>query len=119
MVARTDTEFFAARDAALLPYDDVEEVVGALLDRGLTLAAATNGNSAMVQAPISRRMHLLWTTEDARVAKPDPEFFFSTMERSGARIETTLMVGDRMDRRCARDGSWYVRRADRPRQPCF
>ena len=97
MVARTDTEFFAARDAALLPYDDVEEVVGALLDRGLTLVAATNGNSAMVQAPIFRRMHLLWTAEDARVAKPDPAFFFGAMERSGARVETTLMVGDRMD----------------------
>ncbi|RLT37654.1 MAG: HAD family hydrolase [Chloroflexi bacterium] len=97
VVVRTNTAFFSARDAALLPYDDVEEVVGTLLDRGLTLVAATNGNSAMVQAPIFRRMHLLWTAEEARIAKPDPAFFFGAMERSGARVETTLMVGDRMD----------------------
>lgn len=97
MVTRTNTAFFAARDAALLPYDDVEEVVGTLLDLGLTLVAATNGNSAMVRAPIFRRMHLLWTAEEARIAKPDPAFFFGAMERSSARVETTLMVGDRMD----------------------
>lgn len=96
-VARTTAAFFAARDVALLPYDDVEETVALLRDRGLTLVAATNGNSAMVQAPVFRRMHLLWTAEVARVAKPDPRFFAGAMERSGARAETTLMVGDRID----------------------
>ncbi len=96
-VVRTSAAFFAARDVALLPFDDVEETVGMLLDRGLTMVAATNGNAAMVQAPIFRRMHHLWTAEEARVAKPDPAFFFGAMERSGARVETTLMVGDRMD----------------------
>lgn len=96
-VVRTSAAFFAARDVALLPFDDVEETVGMLIDRGLTLVAATNGNAAMVQAPIFRRMHHLWTAEEARVAKPDPAFFFGAMERSGARVETTLMVGDRMD----------------------
>ncbi|MBM4410442.1 MAG: HAD family hydrolase [Chloroflexi bacterium] len=96
-VARTTMAFFAARDAALLTFDDVEEAVQALLGRGLILVAATNGNAAMVQAPILRRMHHIWTAEEARVAKPDPAFFFGAMERSGARAETTLMVGDRMD----------------------
>lgn len=94
---RTSAAFFAARDGALLTYEDVEETVEALLARGLTLVAATNGNSAMVQAPIFRRMHLLWTAEEAHVSKPSPAFFLGAMERSGARAETTLMVGDRMD----------------------
>lgn len=96
-VARTTTAFFAARDEGLRPFDDVEETVGALLERGLTLVAATNGTAAMVQAPVFRRMHHVWTAEEARVAKPDPAFFLGAMERSGARVETTLMVGDRMD----------------------
>ncbi len=97
VVARANREFFAARDAALVPFPDAEEAVEALLDRGLTLVAATNGNAAMVQAPIFRRFHLLWTAEEARVAKPSPAFFRGALERSGARVETTLMVGDRMD----------------------
>lgn len=97
IVARTNDAFFTARDAALLPFDDVEETVGALLGRGLTLVAATNGNAAMVQAPIFRRMHYLWTAEEARVAKPDPAFFLGAIQQSRARAETTLMVGDRMD----------------------
>ena len=96
-VARTSTAFFTARDAALLPYEGVEEAVEALLERRLILVAATNGNSAMVQAPIFKRMHLLWTAEEARVSKPNPAFFLGAMERSGAHAETTLMVGDRMD----------------------
>ncbi|TAJ16818.1 MAG: HAD family hydrolase [Dehalococcoidia bacterium] len=94
---RTTAAFFAARDAALLTYEDVEETVEMLLERGLTLVAATNGNSAMVQAPIFRRMHLLWTAEEARVSKPDPAFFLGALERIGAHAKTTLMVGDRMD----------------------
>ncbi len=97
VVARTNWAFFSARDAALLPFADVEATVGTLLDRGLTLVAATNGNSAMVQAPVFQRMHLLWTAEEARVSKPDPAFFLGAMERSGARAATTVMVGDRMD----------------------
>lgn len=97
ILTRTNTVFFAARDAALLPFEDVDETIDALLDRGLTLVAATNGNSAMVQAPVFRRMHLLWTAEDARIAKPDPAFFRGAMERCGARADSTLMVGDRMD----------------------
>lgn len=97
VVARTTVAFFTARDQALLPFDDVEETVGVLLGRGLTLVAATNGNAAMVQAPLFRRMHLLWTAEEARVAKPDPAFFVGAMQQSGARAESTLMVGDRLD----------------------
>ena len=97
VVARMNDAFFAARNAALLPFDDVEETIEVLLGRGLILVAATNGNSAMVQAPVFQRMHHLWTAEEARVAKPDPAFFFGAMERSGARVETTVMVGDRMD----------------------
>ncbi len=77
--------FFAARDAALQPYEDVEATIEALVERGVTLVAATNGNSAMVQAPIFRRMHLLWTAEEARVSKPNPAFFLGAMERSGAK----------------------------------
>jgi len=97
IVARANREFFAARDAALLPLPDAEEAVEALPARGLSLVAATNGNAAMVQAPIFRRFRLLWTAEEARVAKPNPAFFRGAAERSGARVETTLMVGDRMD----------------------
>lgn len=96
-VARTTAAFFAARDRALLPFDDVEETVEVLRGCGLTLVAATNGNAAMVQAPIFDRMHYIWTAEEAGVAKPDPAFFLGAMQRSGARVETTLMVGDRMD----------------------
>lgn len=96
-VARTTAAFFAARDRALLPFDDVEETVEVLRGRGLILVAATNGNTAMVRAPVFRRMHHIWTAEEARVAKPDPAFFLGAMQRSGARVETTLMVGDRMD----------------------
>lgn len=96
-VAEVSRAFFAAREVAMRPFDDVETTVEALLDRGLTLVAATNGNSAMVQAPVFRRMHLLWTAEEARVSKPDPAFFFGAMQQSGARAETSLMVGDRMD----------------------
>lgn len=96
-LARTSDAFFGARDRALLPFDDVEETVEVLRSRGLTLVAATNGNAAMVRAPVFRRMHHIWTAEEAHVAKPDPEFFRGAMQRSGARVETTLMVGDRMD----------------------
>lgn len=96
-VARTNQAFFEARDVALLPFPDVEETVGELLDRGLILVAATNGNAAMVQAPVFQRLHVLWTAEEARASKPDPAFFRGAMQRSGARAEATLMVGDRMD----------------------
>lgn len=97
LVVLTTAAFFAARDAALRPFDDVEETLGLLRDRGLILVAATNGNAAMVEASIFRRMHHLWTAEEARVSKPDPRFFAGAMERSGAHAETALMVGDRID----------------------
>jgi HAD superfamily hydrolase (TIGR01509 family) len=96
-VREVSRAFFEAREAAMQPYEDVEDTVRALRERGVQLVAATNGNATMVSLPVFQQMHLLFTAEDYGVAKPDARFFLEAMARSGARPETSLMVGDRMD----------------------
>lgn len=89
--------YVAARNAALGAYDDVTEPLAELHARGFILVAATNGDVDLTPLPFARLIHHTYLAVDAGVAKPDPHFFLGAMEKVGARPETSVMVGDRID----------------------
>lgn len=96
-VADVTAAYYAARDAALRPFPEVEAALDNLAARGFTLVAASNGNAALDRLPIFRRFAHLHFAEAVGVAKPDPRFFVSALERSGGRPETAVSVGDRLE----------------------
>jgi len=89
--------FSAARDELLQPYDDTEETVAALHERGFVLVAASNGNAEMARLPLFRYFDATWFARDTGVSKPDPRFFLGALDHVGARPEFAVMVGDRFD----------------------
>lgn len=89
--------FEQTRDGLLQPYDDVEETVVGLHGRGIVLVAASNGNADMARLSVFWYFTATWFAEAAGVSKPDPRFFLGALDRVGARAETSLMVGDRLD----------------------
>ncbi len=86
-----------ARDAALQPYDDVEDALALLHQRGLALVAASNGNGDMARLSIFRYFTTTWFAETAGVSKPDSRFYLGALEHAGVRPEAAIMVGDRID----------------------
>jgi FMN hydrolase / 5-amino-6-(5-phospho-D-ribitylamino)uracil phosphatase len=95
--AEVTREFFAARNAALQPYDDVLETLAELRRRGFVTVAATNGNAALMETPVFHHLDATFSAEEAGVSKPDPRFFHAAMLKAGASPETSVMVGDRID----------------------
>jgi putative hydrolase of the HAD superfamily len=89
--------YYAARDANLHPYEDVEDSLRLLAERGFTLIAATNGNAEL--GPHAFMVHIAHhqQAEAIGVSKPNPEFFTRAVLDTGGRAEEALSVGDRID----------------------
>ena len=66
--------------------------------RGLRLVVVSNANGTllghMARLGMTARFDHILDSQDEGVEKPDPRFFQIALERSGARKETTIHVGD-------------------------
>lgn len=89
--------YYAARDANLHAYDDVEGSLGALAERGFTLIAATNGNADLASHGFMAHVAHHQQAEAVGVSKPDPAFFARAVADAGGRTELALSVGDRVE----------------------
>ena len=72
--------------------------LAALRARGLKLTVVSNANGKLrmlfERLTLAGRVDCLLDSHDEGVEKPDPRFFDIALERSGARRETTIHVGD-------------------------
>ncbi len=70
----------------------------ALRQRGLKLTVVSNANGKLRllfdRLQLAGRVDCLLDSHDEGVEKPDPRYFEIALERSGARRETTIHVGD-------------------------
>ena len=77
---------------------DVVPALEALRGRGLRLVVVSNANGTlrkhMDRLDLTRRFDVVLDSADEGVEKPDPRFFEIALERSGARKDTTIHVGD-------------------------
>jgi len=78
--------------------DAVLPAIEALRRRGLRLVVVSNANGTL-RAHLDRlamtsRFDVVLDSADEGVEKPDPRFFEIALEKSGARKETTIHVGD-------------------------
>jgi HAD superfamily hydrolase (TIGR01509 family) len=77
---------------------DVVPALRALRARGLLLVVVSNANGTlrahMDRLGLAERFDCVLDSADEGVEKPDPRFFEIALERSGARRETTIHVGD-------------------------
>jgi len=77
---------------------DVVPALDALRTRGLKLVVVSNANGTlrahMQRLGLAERFDHVFDSADEGVEKPDPRFFEIALERSGARKETTIHVGD-------------------------
>ena len=73
-------------------------VAGALRQRGLKLTVVSNANGKLKLLfdwlELAGCVDCLLDSHDEGIEKPDPRFFDIALERSGARRETTIHVGD-------------------------
>jgi HAD superfamily hydrolase (TIGR01509 family) len=78
--------------------DGVVPALSALRQRGLKLTIVSNANGKLRvlfdRLGLAGCVDCLLDSHDERVEKPDPRFFDIALERSGARRETTIHVGD-------------------------
>jgi HAD superfamily hydrolase (TIGR01509 family) len=76
----------------------VAPALSALRKRGLKLTIVSNANGKLRvlfdRLALSSCVDCLLDSHDEGVEKPDPRFFEIALERSGARRETTIHVGD-------------------------
>src|SRR5206468_6950854 len=76
----------------------VEPALAALRRRGLRLTVVSNSNGKLrvlfERLALAKCVDCLLDSHDEGVEKPDPRFFEIALERSGARRETTIHVGD-------------------------
>jgi HAD superfamily hydrolase (TIGR01509 family) len=81
----------------LIP-DDVRPALAALRAHGLTLTVVSNANGTLREhlkrIGLAEAFDVVLDSCDEGVEKPDPRFFEIALERSGARRETTIHVGD-------------------------
>lgn len=77
---------------------DVEPALSALTGMGLRLVAVSNANGRVQELfdrlGLLRHFHCVIDSFIEGVEKPDPRLFRIALERSGARAETTVHVGD-------------------------
>src|SRR4051812_31684703 len=70
----------------------------ALRARGLRLVVVSNANGTLLahmdRLGLTARFDHILDSQDEGVEKPDPRFFEIALQRSGARKETTIHVGD-------------------------
>jgi putative hydrolase of the HAD superfamily len=88
--------FFRAR-AETTPVYDVHPTLDALLERGFTLVAASNGNLDLSVPGLDRYFAAALFAADAEHLKPDPRFFEQAVALAGGTPALTLAVGDRLD----------------------
>jgi putative hydrolase of the HAD superfamily len=78
--------------------DEVRPALTALRDRHLTLTVVSNSNGTLRahldRIGLSSYVTCIVDSCDVGVEKPDPRIFQIALERSGARRETTIHVGD-------------------------
>ena len=78
--------------------DDVLPALERLREAGLTLAVASNANGVLERCldrlDLTRYFDVVCDSALEGVEKPDPRFFRLLLERTRARAETTLHVGD-------------------------
>ena len=78
--------------------DHVAPTLEALRRRGLTLTVVSNANGTLCRhfdrLGLTAAFGCVLDSWDVRVEKPDPRIFEIALERSGARPETTIHVGD-------------------------
>lgn len=76
----------------------VVPALAALRARGLKLTIVSNANGKLrvlfARLALAGCVDCLLDSHDEKVEKPDPRFFDIALERSGARRETTIHVGD-------------------------
>jgi HAD superfamily hydrolase (TIGR01509 family) len=76
----------------------VVAALSALRSAGLGLTVVSNANGTLCahlqRLGLDRWFHCVLDSCDVGVEKPDPRFFEMALERSGARRETTIHVGD-------------------------
>jgi HAD superfamily hydrolase (TIGR01549 family) len=78
--------------------DDVRPALTSLGASGLKLTVVSNANgrlrTLLDRLAIAQCFHCVLDSHDEGVEKPDPKFFQIALERSGARPESTIHVGD-------------------------
>jgi putative hydrolase of the HAD superfamily len=78
--------------------DDVEPALGRLRELGLRLVVISNANGTLRahldRVGLATRVDVVLDSHDEGVEKPDPRLFQIALDRTGARAETTLHVGD-------------------------
>ena len=78
--------------------DEVRPSLAALRALGLQLVVVSNANGALHRAfdrlGLTGEFDVIFDSHREGVEKPDPRFFQIALERSGARAETTMHVGD-------------------------
>ena len=72
--------------------------LAALRRRGLRIVVVSNANGTLRahldRLQLTSRFDVVLDSADEGVEKPDPRFFEIALEKSGARKETTIHVGD-------------------------
>jgi len=91
------TTYYAARDANLHAYDEVNETLRSLAGDGFTLIAATNGNADLSTHEFMAHVAHHQQAEVIGVSKPNPEFFRRAVSDTSGRTEFALSVGDRIE----------------------
>jgi HAD superfamily hydrolase (TIGR01509 family) len=78
--------------------DEVVPALEGLRARGLRLVVVSNANGTLRRhldrLGLTSRFDVVLDSADEGVEKPDPRFFQIALERSGARKDTTIHVGD-------------------------
>jgi HAD superfamily hydrolase (TIGR01549 family) len=78
--------------------DNVVPAIEALRRRGLRIVVVSNANGTLRahldRLQLTARFDVVLDSADEGVEKPDPRFFEIALEKSGARKETTIHVGD-------------------------
>ncbi len=84
---------FLARRHEVVLY---EEALGVLqgLARHYTLGALTNGNADIYKTDAGEYFDFAFLAEEVGARKPAPDMFHAALERSGARPEEVVHVGD-------------------------
>ena len=90
--------YTAAKAYTLKAYDEVPDVLGALRDRGITVAICSNWDwdleRAVAQAGLEAMADVTVTSAQAGARKPHPRIFRHTLDRCGVGPEEALFVGD-------------------------
>lgn len=89
--------YYAARDANLHAYEDVDDTLATLAGAGFTLVAATNGNADLGSHAFMSHVSHHQQAEGIGVSKPNPEFFTRAVADTGGQPGLSLSVGDRVE----------------------